>query len=345
MYKVIILQQTMSKYLINPALPLLPVAAYKGVPLDKNNRFENLEFPFTPSFQDVWKWKSKPNPFAEEKKKDSWRMPVMQDDSFLTSGKDCIVWLGHASYFIRINGKQLLIDPVFGKLSPLMTRFTACPIAPEKFVNIDYILVSHDHRDHCDSSSLRLLAKQNPHAQYFTSLRLDTLLRSWTNAKSIQAAGWYQSYKMEEDAGIELFFLPTRHWCRRYISDTNWHLWGAFMIRANGKTIYFGGDTGFAGHFEEVKRLFGAPDYYLVGVGAYQPEWFMAPSHMSPKSAVEAAKILAAKHILPMHYGTFDLSDESLGNPRRVLEELKQGDVFLRERLHCVNVGEIVEIL
>lgn len=332
-------------YLLNPQLSTLAVEGYKGVPLDAEQRFQNLEFPYYPSLQAVWKWKTgKPTLALQNKKKDTWRMPVIESNAgFIGSKAEGIMWLGHASYFIRIGGKQLLIDPVFGKLSFVMPRYTALPVNPNAFKNIDFVLVSHDHRDHCDSSSLKQVARQNPQAHFLTGLRMDSLLRTWTGSDKVQAAGWYQTYHLP-DSEIAIHYLPSRHWCRRYLTDTNYHLWGAFVIQAAGKTLYFGGDSGYGSHFETVKMLFGAPDVYFAGVGAYEPEWFMGPMHMSPKSAVEAAKVLDAQVVVPMHYGTFDLSDESLGNPYHALQSLQSQDSFLQSRLQMLLVGEVMEL-
>lgn len=324
----------------NPALPTLAPASYQGVPVDEKGRFVNLQYPFEASFREVWKWQTSRNPHREFKKKDTWRIPVISNASALETQDDCLVWLGHASWYLHLNGFRILIDPVLGDLNRLVRRKAPFPIDPSRLGSMDYILVSHDHRDHCDAKSIRWLSRLNPQAQWLTGLRLNTLLQKWTGSNAIQAAGWYQQYDTDT-SGIEIFYLPTRHWSRRGLNDTNATLWGAFLLRANGKTIYFGGDTGESSHFEDYKTLFGAPDIFMGGVGAYQPEWFMHPSHMSPASAVAAAKTLGAGTFIPMHYGVFDLSDEPIGYPQLVLEELQQEDDFLKERLKVLKVGEI----
>lgn len=327
----------------NPSLETLPVANFQGVPVNADGGFINLEYPFYPYFKDVWKWQSGTKPFKAEKKRDPFRLPLIQDDGFLRHQRDCLVWLGHASFFLRLGGISFLIDPVLGDLNWLIRRFSALPVPVASFQNLDYILVSHDHRDHCDEKSLRTLAAQNPLATVLTGLKMAPLLQKWMPHHKIQEAGWYQKFDLKT-TGTELWYLPTRHWCRRGLTDINTRLWGAFLFRSEGKTIYWGGDTGWGNHFATVREHFGAPDIHLAGVGAYQPEWFMHPSHLSPGDAAKAGQLLDSQLFIPMHYGTFDLSDEPIGDPVQVLNVLAQTDDFLKDRLRIPAVGEVIEI-
>lgn len=325
-------------YESNPILKtILPEDEWKGTPVDAKGNFVNVEFPFETGFSDVFKMLRGDKPQAAEKKADEWKHTVIENNTFLSDNKDTIVWLGHASFFIRLNGKTMLIDPVFYDL-PMLPRLSKLPLNPSEFKDLDYILISHNHRDHCDKSSLKLLAKNNPNTTYLTSLRMDKYLKSWTKSDKIQTAGWYQQYKTE---GIEVYFLPSRHWCRRYLWDLNTELWGAFIIRANGKTIYFGGDSGKGSHFKEVGELFDI-DYAMIGTGAYKPEWFMGPSHANPTDGFEAAKSMNANVMLPMHFGTFDLSFEPPSEPVRQLRKLAEEENDTKIKL--MNIGESLMI-
>jgi L-ascorbate metabolism protein UlaG (beta-lactamase superfamily) len=321
-------------YESNPNLKtILPESDWQGTPIDEKGNFINVEFPFEMGFADVFKLFRSERPQAAEKKADEWRQPVIENQNYLTDNRDVIVWLGHASFFIRLNGKTLLIDPVFNGM-PSLPRLSKLPLNPSEFRDLDYILVSHNHRDHCDKKSLKLLAKNNPNATYLTSLRLDKYLKKWTKSSDIQTAGWYQQYETD---GIDIFFLPSRHWCRRYLWDLNTELWGAFVIRVNGKTIYFSGDTGKGEHLKEVGELFDI-DYCLIGVGAYSPEWFMKESHVNPSDAFDAAKNMNAKTIIPMHFGTFDLSFEPVGEPLRVLKTIAKREA--RPKIKHLTIGD-----
>jgi len=309
-------------YTFNPELKTIDLPfEWNGTPVDRHGRFVNLEFPFVNSFAAVMKWQTLKNPQKEEKKNDTWRLDVDLESGFLESQNDCIVWLGHASFFIRLAGISMLIDPVFYGVS-LIKRLSPMPVPPESFKNLDYILVSHDHRDHCDEKSIRLLAQNNIGATWLTGLNMNKLLKDFSESSKIQSAGWFQQF--ETDGPVRITYVPSRHWGRRSINDTNLRLWGGYVIEGMGKTVYFCGDSGYGSHFADIARIFPTIDYCMVGIGAYKPEFFMGQSHTSPSDAVKAFHDTKAKMMIPMHYGTFDLSDEPVGDPLRVLNDLKK---------------------
>ncbi|WP_223233356.1 MBL fold metallo-hydrolase [Chitinophaga sp. CF418] len=313
---------------------------WKGTPVDENGRFVNHEFPHIYSFTEFLKWRFQRNPQKAEKEADTWHPEVVHNDEFLHAGRDCIVWLGHASFFIRLAGVNILIDPVFYDIV-FFKRHTPFPIDPAKLKGLDYILVSHNHLDHCDKRSLRLLAENNPQAIYLTGLRMEGLLKKLTGSEQVQTAGWYQQY--HTDARIKVFFLPARHWSKRGLRDVNSQLWGAFVIQGGGKTIYFASDSGYGSHFTDVGRIFPVIDYCIVGIGAYKPAFFMAQSHISPQDAVKAANEMHARVMIPMHYGTFDLADEPRSDPFNALKGLeKQGAI--QGHLELLKVGEELKI-
>ena len=309
-----------SGYIKNPkCIDLISEDIWPGTPIDESRNFVNHEFPMTHSFYDVIRWKLSPKPFKQIKKTEKYSYPVLEDANFLSDERDMIVWLGHASFFLRLGGKKLLIDPIFD--APLaMKRKTKMPVKAVEFMDIDYILVSHDHRDHMDKSTCKVLNKNNPSARWITGLNMKPLLKKWLGNIEIHEAGWFQKYVLN-DPIIDISFVPSRHWSKRTLSDTNSRLWGGFVIQYNGINIYFGGDSGKGNHFKMVSELFGKIDYFLVGIGAFEPRWFMAQNHMSPKDAVEISKDIHPENIITMHHSTFDLSDEPLGEPVRQFEK------------------------
>ena len=326
------------KFVSNPDLQtILPANEWKGTPLDEKGLFKNLHHPFAIGFRQVLKWQREKNPFKEQKKTELWQPEIVKDGSFLSNDKDCLVWLGHASFFIRINGVSLLIDPVFGKL-PMMKRYTDLPVDPYRFTNLDYLLISHNHRDHCDKDSYRLVTDLNPRAKVLTGLRNEELLGKWSPKQRIESAGWFQQYNLGEQ-DLKITYLPTRHWSRRYLHDTNRHLWGAFMIESEGKTIYFGGDSGYSNHFKQTAELFPEIDVAMLGIGAFYPEWFMSASHTSPAEAINAFHDLGAHTFIPMHYGTFDLADEPLSEPLRRINQM-QANGEIKKEVRLLKVGE-----
>lgn len=330
-----------AQYRANPGLRIVR-DDWKGNPVNPEGRFLNENLQPLPGFQKLWKWQTETNPQKAEKKADTFRLRVINNNDFLRSHEDGIMWLGHASFFIRINGINIITDPVFESPSPLMKRYSALPVDVAELKNLDYILVSHDHRDHCDEKSLKILASQNPNATYLTGLGLDKVLFAFTKSTKIQTAGWYQAYQTDTSK-IEIIYLPAQHWARRYFNDTNKSLWGAYLIRANGKSVYFGADSGYSTHYQDFGKYFKEVDVALLGVGAYKPEWFMASSHAGPTEALKAAQDMNARRFVPMHYGTFDLSDEPLGDAYRVLENLKKDPQYY-DLIVLADIGEVITI-
>lgn len=191
--------------------------------------------------------------------------------------------------------------------------------------NIDYIFLSHDHADHFNRESLEFLIKNNPGITIFAGLRTEELLRDWFQDLpnwNIQTAGCYQQYKVQNNA-FEAYFLPTRHWSRRGLNDENYRLWGSFIIKFNGKIIYFAGDSGIGTHFEITGKLFPEIDIAIIGIGAYSPKWFMQKNHTSPEETVEVFNGMKAKALFPMHFATFDLADEPQSEPYRLIKKLE----------------------
>ncbi len=289
---------TASSYTSNPDLKnILSTQQWLGTPLDHKGLFMNEQYVFWPKFADVLKWQTEKNSYKEEKKNDTQRLELVLHRSLDQIPDNALIWLGHASFLFNLNGKKILIDPVLESPSFLMKRYSDLPFPVEAFQGLDYILISHDHRDHCDESSIKLLAEQNPQATWLCGLKLDELLKKWTNSGKIQAAGWYQQYNTPANE-IKITYLPSRHWARRGLTDTNTTLWGAFMLESTGKKIYLGGDSGYGSHVGKVRDLFGEVDYYLAGIGAFAPRWFMGPSHMHPEEATKASNELQPKNLL-----------------------------------------------
>ncbi|MBX2896109.1 MAG: MBL fold metallo-hydrolase [Cyclobacteriaceae bacterium] len=327
----------MDAYVSNPDLKTM-LPDWKGTPVDKNGRFINHEFPGTQTFGDALKWMLQKNPQKQTKKNDTWRMQVVKDDSFINSKEDVIVLLGHSTFFIRLNGKQILIDPLFETLS-LHTRFTEFPIEAANLTNIDYVLISHSHYDHCDKASIKTIKSQNPGVVFLAGLNMKSLLSDWVGDNEVQEAGWYQRYNLGEE--LEIIFLPARHSSRRSVNDVNKRLWGAFAIKSKNKTIYYGGDSGYGSHYKEASKLFPNIDVALIGVGAYSPRWFMSPNHQDPQQAVQAFNDTEAKMMIPFHYGTFDMADEPLSEPVVILNSLNE-EKKIKQHLKIVKTGEVV---
>lgn len=319
----------MVEYKLNNDLELIN-AKWKGN-IFIDGEFSNLKVKdsqITPF--DILKWKMSKNPQAKEKKDDEFALKVIKNNDFINSKEDMIVWLGHATFFIRINGKTIITDPIFYSM-PMVKRLAGLPCEVSDLKNIDYILLSHGHRDHFDKESIINLHENNPNIEAFVPLELNYFFDDEKIA--CQQAGWYQKYKTDDN--IEIYFMPAKHWNRRGILDFNKTLWGSFVIKANGKTIYFAGDTSYGKHFSEINKYFGNIDYCLMPVGAYKPDYIMKESHISPDEALKAFKDIGGKTFIPMHYATYDLANEPLGEPVRILQENTN-----KYNIEILNIGE-----
>lgn len=322
-----------------------------GNPVDEKGLFLNMDTVGyeKASLGSVLKWQTSKNEYKNRKDNDTQGTEVIKDDSFLNGRDDVIVMLGHATVFIRLAGKRILIDPVLGNV-PLPNleflssskRYSELPVDPKKLTNLDYILISHAHYDHCDKGSLKLLQKQNPNAKILTGLAMQSILQDWMPKHEIQEAGWFQKYKTDNQ--IEIVFVPSCHWSNRGINDANETLWGGFIVKSTAKTVYFSGDSGYGNgtHFKKIGELFPNIDVAIIGAGAFAPTWFMKYNHQEPSDAIEAFRDCKAKKLIPFHFGTFDLSDEPLNEPAIVLEQLQKENKIATNELKIAKFGEVV---
>ena len=320
-------------YLSNKKLPIIK-ENYPG------NKFENGQFLSDypreqPSFLTILKWQLSPNPQKKEKQTDNFTPKVFKDQSIFESTENQIVWLGHASFLFRIEGKLLLTDPCLKDL-PFIKRRHELPFPISAIKKLDYILFSHAHRDHYDISSLKEILKYNPKVTFLLPLKQGYLLNKLGNY-SYQEAGWYQVFDILES--FKITFLPALHWNKRGLSDFNKTLWGSILIEVEGKKIYFAGDTGYADHFKDINNLFGSMDICIMPVGAYKPKYMMEASHVNPEDAIKAFHELNGKQFIPMHYGTYDLSDEPPSEPIRMLKNAHENGK-LNGELKILDVGK-----
>ncbi len=303
------------QYRSNPDLSFLPARAHdwRGNPYHEGY-YRYLEKPFRPEWSKMLRWMITPNPQRAEKKQDKWLPTVAPDYSYLNDrGRDWIVWLGHACFLFQLGGVRLITDPMFSDM-PLIKRLVQPPFKLEELTGIDYVLLSHDHRDHVDKESIKRLLSVNQPKKVLAPLGLTKLIQSWVKGAPVEEAGWYQTYATDA-AAPRITFLPSRHWCRRGLTDFNQVLWGAFAIQYGGKTYYFGGDSAETTYWAEAGRLFPDIAIAMLGIGAFSPHYMMQDNHANPEEAWGGFEDLRAARLWPMHFGTYDLSDEPISEP------------------------------
>ena len=154
----------------------------------------------------------------------------------------------------------------------------------------------------------------------------------------VQEAGWYQEYRMGKN--LRIIFVPAKHWGRRGLNDFNRVLWGGFLIMDGNTKLFFAGDSAYDPClFKEIRQLFGDMDICLLPVGAYSPPFVMQKAHMNPEEAVQVFSDLGGRYFIPMHYGTYDLSDEPLSEPIKRLRQCLS-DKGMEHRIKELAVGE-----
>ena len=304
----------------NPSLPFIK-QNWTGNLLNKKQQYINLDGPSERTFAELFKWQTEKNPLKPLKQNQRTNVEVILNQQITQDNDDGITWLGHASFVFSLNKKQFIVDPVLYNVGPLK-RFTQLPCDIVALKNNDFILLSHNHRDHADKKSMMQVCGLNPSATILTGLNIAPLLRSWGIRNTIVEAGWYQRYQLKTD--VEVTYLPAKHWNRRGLNDMNDMLWGSFMLQSGAQTIYFGADSGLGVHYPETAELFPNIDVAILGIGAYKPEWFMGSAHTSPTDALLAFEQLKAKQLIPMHHGTFDLGDEPIFYPKQELLLLEE---------------------
>ncbi|MGF7151099.1 L-ascorbate metabolism protein UlaG (beta-lactamase superfamily) [Sphingomonas zeicaulis] len=230
-----------------------------------------------------------------------------------------VTMIGHATLLIQIAGLNILTDPVWSeRASPVRfagpRRVTAPGVTIADLPPIHAILLSHNHYDHLDVATLkRLIPGHDP--LIVTPLGNDSIIRRHIPKARVVAGDWFDRFEIAPD--VEAHIVPALHWSSRGPGDRRMALWGGFMLRAQGRLVYFAGDTGYGtgAIFRELRERFGPTDLALLPIGAYDPRWFMSAQHTDPEEAIQIMLDLEARAAVGMHWGTFKLTDEPRDEP------------------------------
>jgi len=267
-------------------------------------------------------------------------VPAVQNDgvALRAGARDALTWIGHATFLVQLGGASALIDPVMSpKIAGFIPRNVAPGLAWTALPRIDLVLVTHNHRDHMDAPTLRRLG---PDPVYVVPRGLGEWFRREGLGRVVEM-GWWQR---EEIAGIDVTFVPSEHWSRRGLFDINESWWGGYVLERGGIRVYHSGDTAWFEGFRLIGERCGPIDAAMLPIGAYAPRWFMRRQHMDPADALSAFRALGATRFVAMHWGTFKLTDEPLGEPPRLLREIWERENMPQAPLAVPAIGETLRL-
>ena len=290
--------------------------------------------------------------FTEEKKKIDLSIPddlVVDKETVLSDLKkyeneDYIAWIGHATFLIKLGNTTIITDPVFSKnAGPLIfgpDRFTEPALNLDEIPKTDLFLLTHNHYDHLDKSTIRKFPFKD--AKVLLPLKLGKYFKP--RFKDINEMDWYDEIKVNND--LKITFLPAVHWSKRSLTDTNKTLWGNFLIEYKGKKILFACDTGYGNIYKDLGEKYGPIDITMINIGAYnfKPMFDKSIYHTTPEEALNVAQDLKSKKVIGMHWGTFVLSLEPIMEPRKRFKDNAENFGFNKKDAIVFKIGEFRKI-
>ena len=256
----------------------------------------------------------------------------------LNPNQNIYVWMGHSSYFIQIDGKKILVDPVFsGNASPVSFTTKAFDGADlysaEDIPELDYLIISHDHWDHLDYETVKKLHPKVK--QVITGLGTGEHLEYWNyDPKKIIELDWGENFDLGN--GFKVYAETARHFSGRTFKR-NQAIWASFVFETPKRKIYIGGDSGFDDHFEKIGDKYGGFDLAILENGQYNKDWRYI--HMMPEEFLIAAKNLRTKRVIAVHNSKFELALHSWKEPLEKITTLNEKE---NQRLITPKIGEMV---
>ena len=234
-----------------------------------------------------------------------------------------VTWFGHSSMLVEIDGVNILIDPLWGeRASPLSwvgpERWYSPPLALGELPRLDVVLISHDHYDHLDWSTINAMSNWN--TTFVVPLGVGAHLERWgIKAARIVELDWWQSVRV---ASLEIIATPARHASGRISGRSDGTLWAGYALLGAQHRAWYSGDTGFHSALAEIGQRFGPFDVAMIEVGQYDADW--PDWHLGPEQAVEANRLVGGKRMIPVHWGLLNLAHHSWTEPiERVLVAAK----------------------
>ncbi|MGQ0715454.1 MAG: MBL fold metallo-hydrolase [Gemmatimonadaceae bacterium] len=296
-----------------------------------------------------WRWNRIRHPLPRDSGAASLRVMVHSIRTPRASPNEiAVTWVGHSTLLVQLGSTNVLTDPVWSdRASPWRSigpRRVVPPAVPlESLPPIDIVLLSHNHYDHLDAHTLRILARTHPEARWVVPLRLAKLVRS-LDARDVSELDWWTELRLSE---ATVACTPARHFSARTPLDRDRTLWCSYAVSAPAGRFFYAGDTGLHPEFARIGERYGPFDLCALPVGAYEPRWFMRPAHLDPDEAVSAFQALHGHHAVPshaalvgVHWGTFRLTDEPILEPPQRARQAWHRAGMTPENLWVLGHGE-----
>jgi L-ascorbate metabolism protein UlaG (beta-lactamase superfamily) len=249
-----------------------------------------------------------------------------------------LTWIGHASFLGAIGGRHFLIDPVFSSHAGVWyQRFDKPGLSQADLPPLAAVMVTHNHYDHLDSAAIRRLPED-------VAVIVPAGMGRWCrrrNCRRVIELGWWESVDVD---GLGITLVPSCHWSRRGIFDTNRALWGGFVVGDGSTRVYHPGDTAWFDGFREIGQRFPGLSAAMLPIGGYDPAWFMEHYHLSPEQAGRAFLELKARCFVPMHWGSFRLTDEPLCEPADRIRTWWDHNRPSGHEMALMSVGQTIEL-
>jgi L-ascorbate metabolism protein UlaG (beta-lactamase superfamily) len=295
---------------------LLAAPRYKGPVTDHfdGKRFINPNGVPAKGVYEVLKWmmSRKRGPWTEITSSDHGKHPL---DHFRDGIR--ITFINHSTFLIQVDGLNILTDPVWSKRTSPFTfagpkRMRPPGIRFEDLPRIHAVLLSHNHYDHLDLATMRMIFGGH-HPQIITPLGVKAFLDQQKIAGAADL-DWWDERPLNQTVKVQS--VPAQHFSGRGSTDRDATLWCGYMITTSRGKIYFAGDTGYNNKtFKEIGERCGDIEVSLIPIGAYKPAWFMSPIHVSPEEAVQIHLDVRSKVSIATHFGTFPLADDGYDEP------------------------------
>ena len=315
----------------------LPDGTFRN-PEGSPKRDENIKWSFKTFNKEKKKLKIEfPSNHVVEREKVLENLEKYKNDNY-------VAWIGHATFLIKLGDTTIITDPLFSKNSgPLIfgpKRYVESAIKLNEIPKTDLFLLTHNHYDHLDYSTVR----DFPHkkSKVLVPLKLSKYFTR-NGFKDVNELDWYDEIKVND---LKITFLPAVHWSKRTLTDTNKTLWGNFLIEYKDKKIFFACDTGYGDVYKDLGKKYGPIDLTFINIGAYdfRPMFEKSVYHTNPEEALNIAQDLKSKKVIGMHWGTVVLSLEPIMEPPVRFKANAEKYGYKKEDAILFKIGEVQKL-